>query len=166
MIPLEIAEGAMVLWAQGANYTDIAKILSERFGKKISPSIVKSWHENGFPEPWEAFRDAYRARIRAKMIEELADYAIKARKQVHAGLQLIIRTATQEIKKYIDGNSEIKFKSMEALLREFRESLRLYHDLFSDPSEPIQRLMADLTEAEKLEVEATLAMNEKFEEAT
>lgn len=155
----------MVLWAQGVGYTDIARTLSERFGRKVSPATVKSWHESGFPEPWEAFRDAYRARIRARMIEELADYAIKARKQVHAGLQLIIKTATREIKSYLEGKSEVKFKSMESVVRELREALRMYHELFADPSEPIHRLMEDLTEAEKLEVEAILAMNEKPEES-
>lgn len=154
----------MVLWAQGVGYTEIARMISDRFGRRVSPSTVKSWHENGFPESWEDFRDAYRARIRAQMIEELADYAIKARKQVHAGLQLIIRTSIKEIKEYLEGKSEVKFKSMESVLRELREALRMYHELFADPSEPIHRLMEDLSEAEKLEVEAILAMNEKPEE--
>ena len=163
MIPIEIAEAAMVLWAQGVGYTDIARELSNRFGRKISPSTVKSWHENGFPESWESFRDEYRARIRARMVEELADYAIKARKQVHGGLQLIIRTAIREIREYLEGRSEVKFRSMEAVVRELREALRMYHELFADPSEPIHRLMEDLTEAEKLEVEAILAMNEEAE---
>lgn len=158
--PAELAESAMLLWTQGLTYRAIADELKRLYNVSVSPSTISNWHRDGFPEDWQQFKDRYIARIRAKQIEELADYAIKTKRHVFQSLSLIIATGVQEIQKYLAGKSELKPKSLEGIMRELREAAKLYAELYGDPSRSIEALLQELDEGQKLEVEAILAMNE------
>lgn len=158
--PVELAESAMMLWTQGLTFRAIADELKRLYGVSVSPGTISDWKRNGFPEDWEEFKAQYIARIRAKQIEELADYAIRARKHVFQSLSLVIATGVQELQKYLAGKSDVKVRSIEGIMRELREAARLYADLYGDPTKSVTALLEDLDEGQKLEVEAILAMSE------
>lgn len=161
----EIAEFAVLLWAEGNSFPKISEQIHHRYEQRVSPATIRSWKENEHPYNWDDWKNKYRAQVAAKQIEDISTETLKARKQVYSGMNTLVGIGLLELQKYLSGDSELKPKSLEGLMRETREILKLYHELFGDASGVIQRISENITDEQMAELQAYLAMKDDDNES-
>lgn len=156
----------MQLFAEGLNYRQIANQLEKIVGKSYSPATISNWHEKNIPDNWDTFKESYKILKRAKQAEELADQALKTRGKIFSALNLQFMTLMNELLKYGKGETDLQFKSMEGVLRELRETMKLQAEYFTKPEDIIDALLSgNLTPEQQLQLEHYFSKEEETDEA-
>ena len=155
--PIDVQEYAMMIWSQeGSSFAEIARRVKAEYNISVTGNTIATWKANSVPMNWDEWKGKYRARLAQKQIEEVSSEALKATERVRQALLYQIRVGLAEIERSQTGEGA-RAKSLEGVMRELRETLEMYHRLFSMPDSRVQEIMAPLSSAEQLEVEALLA---------
>ena len=62
----EIAEFAVLLWAEGNSFPKISEQIHHRYEQRVSPATIRSWKENEHPYNWDDWKNKYRAQVAAR----------------------------------------------------------------------------------------------------
>jgi len=152
--PPEIQDGAMRLWAQlnRPSWSVLAAKVNEAFGVNLSSYTLRTWHRKGIPIKWEDFESRYKSRLYSREAERLADEAAQVRDQVWVAMRALFAKLTEDMRKWKDGELQMKYKSADAFVSAYSRIINAYYKMFGDNEKAIEALLRRMDSAELAEL--------------